>query len=734
MKTISKSNMIVLLTILLSVICMGISYPFIHNDAQNENIIYNDRLKESEILDKIFQSTMPYYYQLKQKENPELQPYDLFINQEEAQLSTQYAQEITDLISNGTNSLSEDYSDVSYFIQDKETQETLIRGNDAALRTLLDKKTSDQYAWYIIYSFDDKGILTIQAFHDSSYSKASLSSNYQNALLTFVGSRSRTRLYLESNTNTETYTIQFDDMIEYDLLPVKNATFVFAMDQETLNNLSRSDTFTESYWDKMTYSNSMLRYFMVIFLVASIVLLLLKFPIPEGRLSRVFKRIPLEIHAFIIIMGLAFLSDTGWLIKNTLENTHYFLDGEVTSLVGYLCLYLLENFLFWFLIFGYGYCLLISIKDDFQTHCLKEHFLIVRIGRKCKQKLYGFWREAQDFDLSDEDDKRLAKLIGINSLIVFGMVTLWGFGYFFLIIYTIGLFILAKKYLKKIRRDYNVLLETTKHISQGDFDSDLQVDLGIFHAFKNDMQDIQIGFKEAVDKEVHSQRMKTELITNVSHDLKTPLTSIITYIDLLKKEDISEKERQKYLDTLDRNSIRLKHLIEDLFEVSKANSGNVKLEPVQMDICSLMKQVQVELNDRLSSKNLTIRNTFSDEKILCYLDPQKTYRIFENLVSNISKYALENTRVYIEITDYDAYVDVTLRNISADELRFNPEDITERFTRGDSSRNTEGSGLGLAIAKSFTEIQSGTLKVHTDGDLFKVSLRFTKQKEAQKDE
>lgn len=733
MKTISKSNMIVLLTILLSVICMGISYPFIHNDAQSENIIYNDHLKESEILDKIFQSTMPYYYQLKQKENPELQPYELFINQEDAQLSTQYAQEITNLISGSINSLSGDYSDVSYYILDKETEETLVRGDDAALRTLLDKKTSDQFAWYITYTFDDKGILTIQGFHDSSYSKTSLSTNYQNSLLTFIGSQRSTRLYLEGNTNG-TYTIEFDGMAEYDLLPVKNTTFVFAMDQATLNSLSRSDTFTDSYWDKMTYSNSMLRYFMVIFLIGSAVLLLLKFQIQEGKLFRLFKRIPLEAHAFIACFGLAFLSDTGWLIKNTLESTHYFIHGEVDSILGYLGLYGLENFLFWFIIFGYAYYLVISIKEDFQTHTLKDHFLIVRIWRLCKQKLYGFWREAQDFDLSDEDDKRLAKLIGMNAFIIFIMITLWGFGYFFLIIYAIVLFILAKKYLKKIRRDYNVLLETTKHISQGDFDSDLQVDLGIFHAFKNDMQDIQIGFKEAVDKEVHSQRMKTELITNVSHDLKTPLTSIITYIDLLKKEDISEEELQKYLDTLDRNSIRLKHLIEDLFEVSKANSGNIKLEPVQMDICSLMKQVQVELNDKLTSKNLTIRNTFSDEKILCYLDPQKTYRIFENLISNISKYALENTRVYIEITDYDAYVDVTLRNISADELRFNPDDITERFTRGDSSRNTEGSGLGLAIAKSFAEIQSGTLKVHTDGDLFKVSLRFTKQEEAQKDE
>lgn len=727
MKKLNKSNLIVILTILLSVICMGISYPFIYNDAQSENIAYNDRVKENEILDKIFSSTMPYYYELKQKEMPELQPYDLFIDQQEASLSTQYAQEITDLITNAMNPLRGDYADVSYYIEDKETKQSLLRGEEADLKKLFDTKASDVYAWYIIYTFDDKGIFTIQAYHDTAVNKTTLSNRYKNSLLSFVGTQKNTRLYLENNTNNETYTIEFYGNTEYDLKPVKNTTFVFAMEQATLNTLSRSDTFTDSYWDRISYSTSMIRYFLAILIVASITLLFLKFPIREVRFLHAYKRIPIEFHVFFSIMAFAFLSETGWLVKNTLESQHYFLYGQATSFIGYIFLYLIENFLFWFLIFGYVVYFILMLKDSFQTHTLKDQFLIIRVGRYFKRKLHTIWKEAQEFDLSDEDDRRLAKLIGINSVILFFMITLWGFGYFFLIIYTIVLYILAKNYVRKIRRDYNALLETTKHIAQGDFDSDLQVDLGIFNAFKNDIEDIQSGFKEAVEKEVHSQRMKTELITNVSHDLKTPLTSIITYIDLMKKEDITKEEQKKYLDTLDRNSIRLKHLIEDLFEVSKANSGSIKLDKMDVDICSLMKQVQVELNDKLINRELSLRNTFSDEKIICYLDPQKTYRIFENLISNISKYALENTRVYIDITDYGAYVDILLRNISADELSFDANDITERFTRGDSSRNTEGSGLGLAIAKSFAELQGGSLKVHIDGDLFKVTLRFPKK-------
>ncbi|EQG75153.1 his Kinase A domain protein [Clostridioides difficile DA00165] len=220
--------------------------------------------------------------------------------------------------------------------------------------------------------------------------------------------------------------------------------------------------------------------------------------------------------------------------------------------------------------------------------------------------------------------------------------------------------------------------------------------------------------------------MKTELISNVSHDLKTPLTSIITYIDLLKDESITDENRKLYIDTLDRKSQRLQHLIEDLFEVSKANSGDVYLNIVNVDIVSLMKQILLELDDKLADSSLIVKNNFSNEKIILPLDSQRTFRVFENLIINISKYAMPNSRVYIDILETDNKVNIMLKNMSASEIDFSVDDIMERFVRGDKSRNTEGSGLGLAIAKSFIELQGGKMNISVDGDLFKVTITFNK--------
>ena len=221
--------------------------------------------------------------------------------------------------------------------------------------------------------------------------------------------------------------------------------------------------------------------------------------------------------------------------------------------------------------------------------------------------------------------------------------------------------------------------------------------------------------------------MKTELITNVSHDLKTPLTAIITYVDLLKKEDVTEEERKSYIQVLDQKSKRLKVLIEDLFEVSKAHSGNVTMNIMDVDIVSLMKQVRYEMSDQLEESTLQFRWNLPEEKVILPLDGQRTYRVFENLVNNALKYAMPYSRVFVDISTDNGKIQVIVRNMSAEELSFDAEYLTERFVRGGSSRNSEGSGLGLAIAKSFTELQHGTMNVQIDGDLFKVTICFPKQ-------
>lgn len=217
--------------------------------------------------------------------------------------------------------------------------------------------------------------------------------------------------------------------------------------------------------------------------------------------------------------------------------------------------------------------------------------------------------------------------------------------------------------------------------------------------------------------------MKTELITNVSHDLKTPLTAIITYVNLLKIEKDPERQKE-YIDVLDRKSLRLKALIEDLFEISKASSNTVTLNIADIDIVNLFKQVKLEMDEKIQEANLEFKMDIPEEKVIVALDGQKTYRIFENLIGNAAKYSMPHTRVYVRIAVEGDEAVVQMKNVSATELNFNPEEITERFVRGDLSRNTEGSGLGLAIVKSFTEIQKGKFWIETEADLFKAEIRW----------
>ena len=232
--------------------------------------------------------------------------------------------------------------------------------------------------------------------------------------------------------------------------------------------------------------------------------------------------------------------------------------------------------------------------------------------------------------------------------------------------------------------------------------------MGIFDPLQEELTRIRGGFRKAVDEETKSQRMKTDLISNVSHDLKTPLTAITTYVELLKKPDITPEERADYIDTLERKAFRLKVLIEDLFEVSKAQSANVSLDLMEVDLVNLIRQVAVEHREKLAEEGLELRWKVPEGKVSWSWMPED-HRVFENLFVNLEKYAMPNSRVYVEIAETDDEVRTVIKNMSATELNVAPEELTERFVRGDASRNTEGSGLGLAIARSFTELQKGNV-------------------------
>lgn len=367
---------------------------------------------------------------------------------------------------------------------------------------------------------------------------------------------------------------------------------------------------------------------------------------------------------------------------------------------------------------------------------LKQHslcYLLVPLWKKLwrgmkkgfsigRDKMVDVYHDAEHFDVTKDAKKLILRIVLWNALILVIVCSLPLGGVTIAVIYSVVLYFVLRRYVSKLQKKYGLLLKATNEIAQGNLNVTIEEDLGVFEPFKPQIYRIEEGFRNAVAEEVKSQRMKSELITNVSHDLKTPLTAIITYVKLLQEPGVTEEQRKEYLETLDRKSLRLKALIEDLFEVSKANSQNITLDIRDVDIVSMVKQVEFEMEDKLADAGLDVRMNLPEEKVIVPLDSQKTFRIFENLFGNIAKYALSGTRVYVNGFTAKDEVTIILKNITAQELSASGEELTERFVRGDASRNTEGSGLGLAIAKSFTEIQGGKFRIELDGDLFKVVL------------
>ena len=272
---------------------------------------------------------------------------------------------------------------------------------------------------------------------------------------------------------------------------------------------------------------------------------------------------------------------------------------------------------------------------------------------------------------------------------------------------------------------FGTLMEATRKMNRGDLNSkaDDKMMLGAFRDFAHDLNDLANVAVVAAQKQLKSERMKTELITNVSHDIKTPLTSIINYVDLLRKAE-TEEEKEQYLEVLDRQSQRLKKLIEDLMEMSKASTGNMAVDITLVDAVESVNQALGEFSDKLDRAQLVPVFRHTEPSVTMMADGRLVWRVLSNLLSNAVKYAMPGTRLYIDLMQLEGKVVISLKNISREELNVDAEELMERFVRGDGSRNTEGSGLGLNIAKSLMELQKGQLQLLVDGDLFKVTLIF----------
>lgn len=427
-----------------------------------------------------------------------------------------------------------------------------------------------------------------------------------------------------------------------------------------------------------------------------------------NKVKETYNNIPLDLKLFIFILYTAimgsYLINLSFFYK-PLGINHFI----VTTLISIYVLYFIFNFKY-----------AIKLKKD------KNEFLIQYKG-SLSNKLLNVIKNS---NFNKNIKLKLVSIITFSALLGVFILLLLLLGFHNILsafIITILYIILLIRYLFK-KADYlNEILKATEEITFGNLDYIIKENKGgVLGKIAHNINNMKEGYKKSLEEQIKSERLKTELITNVSHDLKTPLTSIINYIDLLKKKDLSKDEINGYISVLDRKSKRLKALIEDLFEASKMSSGAVELNIQKIDITALLKQSIAEFEEKIKKSSLKLKFKYDNNKIYANLDGKKTWRVFENLINNIIKYSEPNTRVYIDLIETDTKIIITMKNISRYEIDFTSDEIFERFKRGDKARNTEGSGLGLAIAKSIIELQGGNLNINIDGDLFKVIIEFNK--------
>ena len=636
------------------------------------------------------------------------------------------ASEQMEMMSNSAFSLFKKYMD--YQIFDKEGN-PLFKENDDQINEAL--KSNDSYALKIEYKYGTAGTMS-------------------NVTVSGTKLAPEEAYNIEKDLSYYCMDADLEDLIE-DEKQTDGISIVYGMTDANYDEFISANQEEEEYVEynySMFWSSAAL-FFLGVLLVAFFLPCIPKVGRYEGKLFHM----PFELAVILGISALGIgYSAFAELVHWSFENYHPSVNimWNTISMLGI-------NWIIWFCLLGVFFCVAESLRLIFtdRRNYWKEHTIAgmliywVKKNREEVQEkghlLKKAWKDIREFihhqyeailqmDLRDKGNKGILRIVILNFLLLL-VVKLFSYsiGLIPLIVYSIILFFVMKKVLNGIKKKYQLLLKSTNQLAEGQLDLPIEGDVGIFRPIQDELKKIQSGFKKAVDEEVKNERMKTELVTNVSHDLRTPLTAIITYIDLLKNEKDEEK-RKEYTEVLERKSLRLKALIEDLFEMSKAASKTIQMNYMKVDLVGLIRQAELENEEKIQEAHLEFRWKLPEDKVVLWLDSEKTYRIFENLIVNITKYAMPHTRVYIEMNERPDDVQIFMKNVSAGELNFNTEEITDRFVRGDSSRNTEGSGLGLAIAKSFAQLQHGNLNITTEADLFKAEIILPKLEMSEKKE
>lgn len=734
---------VVVFMIILSLIMI---YRYHYVEVKVKNDKSNPFQSESYMSDLYNSNYYLYFKNVQAEKNKLIKPSDVFLSKSTIKamvdnVDVEYYSSEMDAES-VTNSFNEGFNDLNSFIVNSngnikyycENTQTKFSTTNYDFKNFDSKKMKKVFMNYIVFSYDEKGVGKIVDAY--GFNKETMS----NFFLDLQASKNIGAMYFVNGEPSS-------DFSNYKIEPIRNAKFVYAIPRSINANFYTSYDSVSNFINKNERKSYKVIETIARVLAVAVALITLLIPTSFLRLFRGMNRLakfPLEIILGVFaFLYYSLLSDsvpiklvretiTGNLLKVILANgINLELAKQTVNLI---------NIAYWFMIFLMAFIcvtlLKMAFKEGFLNYLSKKSIIVI-VFRWIGNKIYAVINGFITMDLKKK----------YNRLYVIGVIIIAsGFVEFLAIIFVrspivdlmvipytaiLIMFIrIVKNAINEGTVDYENLLDLTKDIANGNLDRDISgEDVGIFEEVKRQLVSIQRAYKKSVDEEIKSQKMKSELISNVSHDLKTPLTSILTYTDLLKTVETKE-EAQKYIDTIYRKSERLKVLIDDMFEISKAQTGNIKLNLVEVDVVELMKQTVFEVSDKISSKNISVKTNFPDNKVMLKLDGEKTYRIFENLLVNISKYAMKGSRAYIDILEGDDNsVKIIFKNISETEIDYEVDDILERFKRGDKSRNTEGSGLGLSIAKSYVEVQGGKMEIYLDGDLFKVEIAFRKHLE-----